>query len=428
MRKLSQILCSAALSGAVVCSTAVLNAATTPNTPRGSASACAGLSLGANASLNGFVPLGSSEWNTDISNAPVDPDSASIVSSGDFAGSALHHDWTTPADGDYGIPYVVVDSSTTPLVSIDLIGDTSQSDVAMAPFPANAPIEGSPADCDGWPDTYVGDAHVLVIDRHTCMLYETYNTHRCKGKWAATGETIWDLTQFEHRPYGWSSVDAAGLPVMPGLVRYDEVASGAIHHAIRFTMASTRSGPDSGYFVSPAVHAAGNSSAAHNVMGMRIRLKADFDISGFSKSNQVILRAMKKYGMILADNGSNFFFQGAPDPRWNDSDLANLGAIKASDFEVVQMTPAWPGWTASSAPKGSAPTIDSFTASTTTVNAGIAVTLRWSTSNDSYDFIDKIGGVRDGIATVKPTATTTYTLYATNQFGRTSQSITITVN
>lgn len=390
------------------------------------AEVCGGLSLGNNASLNGFVPFQPTDaWVTDISTAPIDPHSATIIAG--FSTAKLHHDWSTPADGNYGIPYVVVDSSTQPRVPISVTDYASESDVAMAPFPANAPIEGSPADCSGWPNTYIGDAHVAVIDRNTCMLYETFNTHRCNGKWSASSETIWDLTQFEKRPYGWTSADAAGLPIMPGLVRYDEVASGQIRHAIRFTLAHTRSDANGGYFVEPAAHAAGNNSSAYNVMGMRIRLKAGFDISKFSKSNQVILTAMKKYGLILADNGSNLFFQGTPDSRWNDSDLAQLGSIAGSNFEVVQTTPAWPGWDSATAPKGATPVILSFTASATTVTKGTSVTLTWNTSNDSYSFIDKLGGVHGTSITISPSATTTYTLYATNQAGRTKKSLTITV-
>jgi hypothetical protein len=162
-------------------------------------------------------------------------------------------------------------------------------------------------------------------------------------------------------------------------------------------------------------------------MGMRIRLKASFDISGYSPMNQVILKAMKQYGMILADNGGYFFFQGVPDPRWNDSDLLNLDSIASSNFEVVDMTPEWPGWDSATAPTGATPTIRSFTASAASVPAGTAVTLSWSTSNDSYDFIDKIGGVRAPSVVVKPTATTTYTLSATNQYGRSTAEVTVKV-
>jgi hypothetical protein len=392
------------------------------------AALCANMSLGDNTSLNGFVPFPSTAaWNTDISAAPLDPNNEAITSVAGFAGLHLHHDFSSVAGGNYGIPYVVVDSTSTPLVPINVIDYASQSDVALAPFPLNAPIEGSPADCSGWPDNYVGDSHVLVLDRHACMLYETFNTHRCNGGWNASSETIWDMQNFEQRPWGWTSADAAGLAIFPGLVRYDEVASGAINHAIRFTMYHTKDDANDGYFVEPASHAAGNIWGVNNVMGMRIRLQASFDISSYSPANQVILTAMKKYGMILADNGGYFYFQGVPDPRWNDDDLENLDAIQSSNFEVVQMTPTFPGYDSATAPTGQPPTINSFTASATTISAGTPVTLTWSTSNDSYDFIDMLGGVRGGSITTTPTGTTTYTLNATNQYGRSTKQVTVTV-
>lgn len=395
----------------------------------GSTPACSGMSTGNNASLNGFVPFPSTAaWNTDISNAPLDPNNAAITSAAGFAGLHLHHDWSSVAGGNYGIPYVVVDSSTTPLVSIDVQAYASESDVARAPFPITAPIEGAPADCTGGPGAYAGDQHVLVLDRNTCMLYETFNTARCKGNWSSDSETIWDMKNFEQRPWGWTSADAAGLAIFPGLVRYDEVASGAINHAIRFTMQQTKNDANGGYFVEPASHAAGTVYGVSNVMGMRIRLKASFDISGYSAANQVILTAMKKYGMILADNGSYFYFQGVPDPRWNDDDLHNLDSIASSNFEVVQMTPAWPGYDDATAPTGAPPTINSFTASASTVAAGAPVTLTWNTANDSYDFIDLLGGVRGGSVTFTPTATATYTLNATNQYGRSTSQVTVTVH
>ena len=205
--------------------------------PAGTPSACNQMSTGNNASLNGFVPFPpTSAWNTDISQAPLDPNNTAITSAAGFAGLHLHHDWSSVAGGNYGIPYVVVDSSTTPLVPINVIDYATESDVAQAPYPITAPIEGAPADCSGWPDTYIGDSHVLVLDRNRCMLYETFNTHRCSGQWNSSSETIWDMQNYEQRPWGWTSADAAGLPIFPGLVRYDEVAAGAINHAIRFTM------------------------------------------------------------------------------------------------------------------------------------------------------------------------------------------------
>ena len=395
----------------------------------GTTAACNQMTTGDNASLNGFVPFpATSAWNTDISQAPLDPNNTAITTAAGFAGNHLHHDWSSVAGGNYGIPYVVVDSSTQPLVPINVVSYASESDVAQAPFPSTAPIEGSPADCTGGPGAYAGDQHVLVLDRNACMLYETFNTVRCRGSWSSDSETIWDLQNYEQRPWGWTSADAAGLPIFPGLVRYDEVASGAINHAIRFTLPHTKNDANGGYFVEPASHAAGTDYGVSNVMGMRIRLKASFDISGFSATNQVILTAMKKYGMILADNGSYFYFQGVPDSRWDDNDLVNLDAIASSNFEVVQMTPTYPGYDDNSAPTGAPPTINSFTASSTSVTSGTKVTLSWDTSNDSYDFIDVLGGVRGGSVSTAPTATTTYTLNATNQFGRATKTVTVTVH
>jgi hypothetical protein len=388
------------------------------------------MSLGNGASLNGFVPFPTTAaWNTNIAAAPLDPNNASIVAGVDFAGQHLHHDWSSVAGGDYGIPYVVVDSGSTPLVPINVVSYASESDVTNAPFPLTAPIEGGVGTCVGGPNKYVGDQHVLVLDRNRCMLYETFNTSLCNGAWSSDSETIWDMQNFEQRPWGWTSADAAGLSIFPGLVRYDEVAAGVINHAIRFTLQNTKSDNNGGYFVEPASHAAGTSSSSLNVEGMRIRLKASFDISSYSAANQVILTAMKNYGMILADNGGNFYFQGAPDTRWNDDDLSKLDSIQSSNFEVVQMTPAWPGWDANTAPTGAAPTIGSFTASASTVAVGTPVTLTWTTTNDSYDFIDKLGGVRGGSVTFTPTAagTTTFTLNATNQYGRSTKAVTIVV-
>lgn len=392
---------------------------------------CGQLSLGNNASFNGFVPYAPTDlWDTNIASAPLDPNNATITSDGSFAGEHLHPDFSSVADGDYGIPYVVVDSSAQPLVAVDVGQYGSESDISLEPIPITAPIEGAPPDCaaGGWPHNYLGDAHVLVVDRNTCFLYETFNTHRCNGQWASDSETIWDLKQFEHRPWSWTSADAAGLPIMTGLVRYDEVAAGAIRHAIRFTMEHTKDDDNDGYFVEPASHAAGTLWGTSVVMGMRVRLKASFDISGFSKANQVILTAMKNYGMVIADNGGYFFFQGAPSTHWNDNDLDNLKNIDSSNFEVVQMTPSWPGWDSSTAPTGAAPTIHSFKASTTAaVKPGAAVTLEWSVAGSSYFFIDKLGGVRGTSVVVKPTATTTYTLNATNQYGRSTRRVTVKV-
>jgi hypothetical protein len=391
--------------------------------------ACSGMSLGNGAGLNGFVPFPSTNaWNTNIANAAVDPNSAAIVGAAGFTGNHLHPDFGSESYD--GIPYVVVDSTLTPSVPINVIDYASESDVVLAPYPISAPIEGAPADCSGWPDTYNGDAHVLVLDRAKCVLYETFNTNRCNGSWNSSSETMWDMNNYESRPYGWTSADAAGLPIFPGLVRYDEVLSGAINHAIRFTLPATKNDANDGYFVSPATHAAGVYWGVSNIMGMRIRLKPSFDISGFSKVNQVILTAMQQYGMILADNGSYFYFQGASDPRWDDDDLSNLKSVPSSEFDVVQMTPEFPGEDSATAPTGASPAIDTFRASASSVSAGSPVTFTYSVSGDSYDYIDMIGPVAagSGSVTINPTATRTYTLNSTNAYGRTASTpITVTV-
>jgi hypothetical protein len=387
------------------------------------AASCGNMSTGNLASLNGFVPFPSSNlWNTNVASSAVDANSATIISG--LGSSALHPDFSNVADGDYGIPYVVVDTSVTPGVKVAMDGYADQSDNTQYPFTSSTPIEGQPANCS----TSAGDQHVLVLDKNKCFLYETWSTELCNGSWSASNGAIWDLSNTSHRPYGWTSADAAGLPVFPGLVRYDEVAAGAIHHALRMTVNNTLSGSGGGYFVNPASHAAGNSSSTHNVIGMRLRLKSSFNISGFSASNQVILKAMQQYGLIVADNGSNMYFQGTPDARWNDDDLDKLKTIGASNFEVVQMSPSYPGYEESTAPAGSAPSISSFTASQTTVAPGTTVTLNWTVSNDSYDFIDVFGPVRNGSQTVTPTKTTTYTLNSTNAYGRSTKAVTVTVN
>jgi hypothetical protein len=283
------------------------------------------------------------------------------------------------------------------------------------PVPANAPIEG-------FPNPGNGDRHVLVLDNSNCWLYELYNASAGSGgTWNAASTAVWDLQNNEQRPWTWTSADAAGLPIFPGLVRYDEVAAGQINHAIRFTLQFSRAA-----FTPPASHWAATSSQANAApMGMRLRLKSNFDISTFSAANQVILKAMKEYGMIMADNGSSMFISGAPDDRWDNDDLHSLGRVTASDFEVVEMNPIY---TSANVPTGSAPAIASFTASPSTTSAGTAVTLNWSVTGASYFVISpELGAVRGSTAQLNPTKTTTYTLAATNQFGRTTATVKITV-
>jgi hypothetical protein len=241
------------------------------------------------------------------------------------------------------------------------------------------------------------------------------------GSWNADSAAVWDLLADEQRPLTWTSADAAGLSIFAGLARYDEVAAGEIKHALRFTLQSSRAA-----FVPPASHWAANSSNADAApMGMRMRLKASFDISGYSATNQVILKALQQYGMIMADNGSNMYLSGAPDDRWDNDDLHNLGQLTASDFEVVQMNTIY---MQANLPSGAVPTISSFTASASSVSAGTPVTLQWNVSGASYLIVTpEIGAVRGTSVTVTPTQTTTFTLNATNEFGRSTSTLTVTV-
>lgn len=285
--------------------------------------------LGSGASLHGKQLFPSDNaWNEDVSNAEVDPNSANLIA-GMGLNVGLHPDFGTVWNGaPNGIPYIVVAGNQTP-VPINFTAFGSQSDPGPYPVPANAPIEGGP--------NATGDRHVIVIDRDNWKLYELYRAFPINNgaSWNADSGAIFDLNSNALRPAGWTSADAAGLPIFPGLVRYDEVfEQQEIKHALRFTAQITRRA-----YVHPARHwASTNTSVDRPPMGMRVRLKASVNISGYSPYVQVILRALKKYGMILADNGSNWFISGAPDPRWNDDDLSTLKGIKGSDFEVIKMT------------------------------------------------------------------------------------------
>jgi hypothetical protein len=382
----------------------------------GQAQACSVMALGQGATLNGFQPFPADNlWNKDISAAPVDPNSTAIIN---FIGgtAGLHADFGA---GQYqgsniGIPYVVV-SGTQKLVDVNLAAYGDESDPGPMPIPSSGPIEGDPN-----PGT--GDRHVVVLDNNNCFLYEMFGSYpNGDGTWTADSTVVWDLLANEQRPWAWTSADAAGLPIFPGLARYDEVAAGQIPHALRFTVPQSRAA-----FTPPASHwAANSSSSSAPPMGMRIRLKSSFDVSHFSATNQVLLNAMKKYGMIVADNGSAMYISGAPDNRWDNNDLHNLGQVTASNFEVVQMTPLY---TPGNIPQGSAPSIASLTASPNVISAGASSTLTWSATGASYLIVSPgAGAVRGASAIVHPTQTTTYTVYATNQYGRSSASVTVTV-
>jgi hypothetical protein len=377
---------------------------------------CSGMSLGQGASLNGFLPFSSTSlWNTDISALPVDPNSTNIIN---FIGSTvtLHPDFGagTFHNQTIGIPYQIV-AGTQAKVPVTLGLYFDESDPGPEPIPANALIEG-------YPKPGNGDRHVLVLEKDGCWLYELYNASVKNGKWSADSTAIWDMTIAQQRPYTWTSADAAGLPVFVGLARYDEVAAGSINHALRFTVPTSQRA-----FVLPATHWASTTTDPNAPpMGTRLRLKASFNISTYPADDQIILTALKKYGMILADNGSAIFLSGVPDNRWNNTNLNLLKNITASNFEVVQMGTIY---TPTNVPTGASPTISSFTANPTSVTAGSPVTLSWNVSNSVYNIVDpQAGPVRGTQIVVMPTTTTTYTLYSTNQFGRTTATVTVTVH
>ena len=370
-------------------------------------SSCSGMSTGQGASLNGFLPFPSDNlWNKDISSSPVDPNSANILN---FIGNSigLHPDFGSGLynGSSMGIPYSVVDASQS-LIPINYTAYGSESDLGPMPIPLTAPIEG-------YPNPGSGDRHVLVLDSANCFLYELYSSYPQTAQWNAGSGAVWDLLSDEQRPYSWTSADAAGLPIFPGLIRYDEVAAGSVKHAIRFTVQSSSAG-----FVPPASHWASNSSNQYAPpMGMRLRLKSSFSVSGFSTANQVILNALKKYGLILADNGSSMYLSGAPDDRWDNSDLHNLGNVHTSDFEVIQMTPLY---TSANVPTGNAPTVTQFTASATSVSSRSPVTLSWQVSGAAYIIVSPtVGAVRGTSVSVSPAA---------NAFGQITSSISITVH
>jgi hypothetical protein len=378
---------------------------------------CAGIDVGRGANLNGFIPFpADNAWNTDVSSMPVDPNSGNIIA---FIGasSSLHPDFGAGLynGSKIGIPYQVVDTTTQPMVPIRIVAYKTESDPGPMPVPSNALIEGYPNPDDG-------DRHVLVLDRNGCWLYELYRAFKTRGAWKADSTAIWDMTINEQRPYTWTSADAAGLPIFPGLVRYDEVSAGAINHAIRMTVPVTRQA-----FTPPASHWA-SSETSQNAppMGMRLRLKASFDISSFPPDDKVILTALKQYGLIVADNGGAMFISGAPDERWNNSELDDLKTLTASDFEVVLMGPVY---TPDNVPTGPSPVVSSFTADPPTITAGQSSTLSWNVTKAIYTIVSpEVGPSRATTAIVHPTVTTTYKLYATNEFGQTVRSVTVTVH
>jgi hypothetical protein len=261
----------------------------------------------------------SDPWNQDVSRAPVSPRSGAYVRSIGLD-ARLHPDF---ASKTYGIPFRVVPRSQKKVpIRFTAYGD--ESDKGPYPIPPRAPVEGG------------SDRHVIVVQRGTCKLYELFGAHRSGRGWAAASGARFDLRTGRLRPKGWTSADAAGLPIFPGLARADEaVGRGVITHALRVTVPRTQKA-----YISPARHfASSDTDPDLPPMGLRLRLKASYDISRFHGQARVILTALKRYGMIVADNGSPWYVTGAPDRRWDDDDLHALGQVPGSAFEAVQSGP-----------------------------------------------------------------------------------------
>ena len=251
-------------------------------------------------------------FNRRVDRLPVAPDSRRLIAT-IGAGAGLHPDFGSVS----GIPYAVVGRHThRSRVSFD---DAAESDRGPYPIPARPPIEAG------------SDRHLLLVDRDACRLYELFAARHTAAGWHAGSGAIWNLRSNRPRPRGWTSADAAGLPILPGLARYDEVRRGAIRHALRFTAPRTRRA-----FIAPARHQAGASDdRALPPMGLRLRLRASFDVSGAPRQARIVLVALKRYGMILADNGSPWYITGAPDRRFDDDALHAIGQVRGSDLEVV---------------------------------------------------------------------------------------------
>jgi hypothetical protein len=258
----------------------------------------------------------SNAWNQRVDHRPIAPGSARIIAA-IGAGEGLHPDFGTR----YGIPYTTVGRHQKRVpVSFDYAGE---SDRGPYPIPRDVPLE------DG------GDRHAIVVDRSRCRLYELFAAERRDGgaRWHAGSGATWNLRSNKLRPRGWTSADAAGLPILPGLARYDDVRRGSIDHALRFTVSRTRRA-----FVWPARHYASSLTDPDlPPMGLRVRLRSSFDVSGFPRQARIVLRGLQRYGMIVADNGSDWFVTGAPSKRWDDDDLHTLSRVRGADFEVVRL-------------------------------------------------------------------------------------------
>jgi hypothetical protein len=264
-------------------------------------------------------------WNRKVDRLPVAADSAAVVRSIGVA-EHLHADFGSGLwdGGPIGIPITVV-GRDTPRTQV-AFEYQDESDRGPYPIPANVSIEGGPASD--------GDRHAILVDRERCRLYELFALRHVDGRWTAGSGAIWDLHSNRLRPAGWTSADAAGLPILPGLARYGEVARGRIDHALRFTVERTRRA-----YVWPARHVASDlTDAALPAMGLRLRLKRGYPIASFPRQSRIVLRALKEYGMVVSDNGSSWYVSGAPHPHWSNDDLHTLHRVPGSAFEVVDTT------------------------------------------------------------------------------------------
>jgi hypothetical protein len=260
--------------------------------------------------------------NEDISHAPTDPNSASYIAA---IGASLHLHADFGSNPSYGIPYVVV-GRRQPKVPIRFTEFGGESEPGPYPVPSNAPVEGAGEE---------GDQHVLVLQRGACTLYELYHARRAGSGWEAGSGAVFNLRSNALRPEGWTSADAAGLPIFPLLARYPEVRAGQIDHALRVTVARSQRG-----YIHPATHFASDSSdPSLPPMGLRLRLKASFDLGPYHGQTLIILRALKRYGLIVADNGSSWFVTGAPNPGWDETNLDELKTVPGSAFEAVETGP-----------------------------------------------------------------------------------------
>src|SRR5262245_47919426 len=325
-------------------------------------------------------------WNTPVDQLPVSSNSGRWVNTfgatrpvhADF-GAGLYN------GAPIGIPFITVSGTQTKYPATFTY--SSESDAGPYAIPLNAPIEGGSAS--------TGDRHALSIDTDNCILYELYAAYPQAAKWSAGSGAIFNLLSHALRPSGWTSTDAAGLPVFAGLLRYDEILAGEIRHAVRFTVPQTQRA-----FVWPARHYASSlTGSQYPPMGARFRLRADFDISTYSAANQVILKALKKYGMILADNGSAWYISGAPDDRWNNDDLHKLGAVLGSDFEAVDVSSLMidPNSGQAKQPSGVSVTV---TPSTATVQVNNTQQFSATVTNASQNVNWSVNGAPGGNSTV----------------------------